>query len=37
MMNGIVRGNTHRPLDVNEFRAFTIIDEYAPLIFMAQS
>lgn len=34
MMNGIVRGNTHRPLDVNEFRAFTIIDEYAPLIFI---
>lgn len=34
MMNGIVRSNTHRPLDVNEFRAFTIIDEYAPLIFI---
>lgn len=34
MMNGTVRGNTHRPLDVNEFRAFTIIDEYAPLIFI---
>ena len=34
MMNGIVRSNTHRALDVNEFRAFTIIDEYAPLIFI---
>ncbi len=34
MMNGIVRSNTYRPLDVNEFRAFTIIDEYAPLIFI---
>jgi len=34
MMNGIVRGNTHRPLDVDEFRAFTIIDDYAPLIFI---
>jgi len=34
MMNGTVRGNTHRPLDVHEFRALTIIDEYAPLIFI---
>ncbi len=34
MMNGIVRGNTHRPLDVHEFRALTIIDDYAPLIFI---
>lgn len=34
MMNGIVRGNTHRPLDLDEFRAFTIIDDYAPLIFI---
>lgn len=34
MMNGIVRENTHRPLNIEEFRAFTIIDEYAPLIFI---
>lgn len=34
MMNGIVRDNTHRPLDINEFRAFTLIDEYVPLIFI---
>ena len=34
MMNGIVRNNTHRPLDINEFRSFTIIDTYAPLIFI---
>ncbi|MGI6433322.1 MAG: hypothetical protein ACOXZ4_05695 [Sphaerochaetaceae bacterium] len=34
MMSGIVRNNTHRALDINEFRAFTIIDEYAPLIFI---
>jgi Zn-dependent peptidase ImmA (M78 family) len=34
MMNGIVRNNTHRPLNINEFRAFTIIDRFAPLIFI---
>lgn len=34
MMNGVVRNNTHRPLDINEFRAFTLIDEFAPLIFI---
>lgn len=34
MMNGIVRNNTHRPLNTEEFRAFTIIDRYAPLIFI---
>lgn len=34
MMNGIVGSNTSRSLDVNEFRAFVIIDEYAPLIFI---
>jgi len=34
MMNGIVRESTHRPLNIDEFRAFTIIDEYAPLIFI---
>lgn len=34
MMNGIVGSNTHRPLSIQEFRAFTLIDEYAPLIFI---
>ncbi len=34
MANGIVANNTHRALDINEFRAFTIVDEYAPLIFI---
>lgn len=34
MMNGVVRNNTHRPLELTEFRAFTIIDNYAPLIFI---
>ncbi|MCM1167041.1 MAG: ImmA/IrrE family metallo-endopeptidase [Lachnospiraceae bacterium] len=34
MMSGVVGNNTHRPLDVNEFRAFTLIDKYAPLIFI---
>ena len=34
MMNGIVGKNTHRALDVNEFRAFAMVDEWAPLIFI---
>ena len=34
MMNGIVGNNTHRRLDVEEFRAFTLVDLYAPLIFI---
>lgn len=32
--NGIVRANTHRNLNLEEFRAFVLIDEYAPLIFI---
>ena len=26
--------NTHRALDINEFRAFTMVDDWAPLIFI---
>lgn len=32
--NGIVGQNTKRVLDINEFRAFVIIDEFAPFIFI---
>jgi len=31
---GKVGSNTHRPLNINEFRAFTQVDPYAPLIFI---
>lgn len=34
MMSGIVENNTHRPLSIEEFRAFSIVDDYAPLIFI---
>ncbi len=34
MMNGVVGNNTHRPLKIEEFRAFAMIDKYAPLIFI---
>ncbi|MBU5366788.1 ImmA/IrrE family metallo-endopeptidase [Enterococcus devriesei] len=34
MQNGTALGNTHRLLDVSEFRAFALIDDYAPLIFI---
>ena len=34
MKNAVVGSNTHRRLDIKEFRAFTIIDDYAPLIFI---
>ena len=37
MMNGVVGSNTHRPLSVDEFRAFTLVDEYSPLIFINNS
>lgn len=34
MTNGIVRNNTSKTLSIDEFRAFALIDDYAPLIFI---
>ena len=34
MRSGVVRGNPHRPLSVEEFRGFVITDSRAPLIFL---
>lgn len=34
MMSGIVGNNTRRSLNIEEFRAFTLVDEFAPLIFI---
>lgn len=34
MQNGIVGNNTHRSLNVSEFRGFVLVDETAPLIFI---
>ena len=34
VVNGVVGNNTHRPLDVDEFRGFVLVDSIAPLIFV---
>lgn len=34
IMNGVVGNNTHRPLNPQEFRAFALIDDQTPLIFI---
>lgn len=35
-LNGKYKDNTHRPLDLNEFRGFTLSDKKAPIIFINQ-
>ncbi|MCA1931983.1 MAG: ImmA/IrrE family metallo-endopeptidase [Calditerrivibrio sp.] len=34
VINGIVRNNTHRKLDVGEFRGFVLYDNIAPFVFI---
>ncbi|MFH1004123.1 MAG: ImmA/IrrE family metallo-endopeptidase [Bacteroidota bacterium] len=34
IINGIIGNNTHRKLNVKEFRGFVLYDEYAPFIFI---
>ena len=34
VINGVVGNNTHRKLNVEEFRGFSLYDDYSPLIFV---
>jgi Zn-dependent peptidase ImmA (M78 family) len=34
VVNGIVGNNTHRKLNLEEFRGFVLVDDYAPLVFV---
>ena len=34
MRSGVVGNNPHRPLDVDEFRGFSVSDHTAPLVFI---
>jgi Zn-dependent peptidase ImmA (M78 family)/DNA-binding XRE family transcriptional regulator len=34
IVNSTLKSNTHRPLDIEEFRGFVLSDEYAPLVFI---
>lgn len=37
MASSIVGSNSHRPLDLREFRGFALVDPYAPLVFLNAS
>jgi len=34
LRSGVALGNSHRPLEVEEFRGFALTDSYAPLVFI---